>query len=37
MFRRTPMTWELLAVIAVVGVIVGLGIAYVRRKKPGGG
>jgi hypothetical protein len=31
------MTWELVAVILVVAIAVGAAIAYVRRRKPGGG
>jgi hypothetical protein len=31
------MTWELLGVLVVIGVIAGLAFAYLRSKKPGGG
>lgn len=35
--QEDTMTWELLAVIAVIGAIAGLAFAYFRSKKPGGG
>ena len=31
------MTWELVVAILVVGALVGVGVAQVRKRKPGGG
>ena len=31
------MTWEPLLVVVVIGIVAGLGFAYVRSRKPGAG